>query len=77
MIAMLFAIGGVVAGTTEAVLLRRSVLRGATPFGVLGRFALVGGLLTAAALAGVLAAAALGWVTGFGVAVGFLAWRWS
>ena len=53
------------AGIGQAVLLRRAALLGPRPTGALMRVGLVAAVLSAAALAGWLAAGVVGWGTGF------------
>lgn len=73
----IFALGGVAAGAVQARLLARSARGRAGSFSVLGRLLLVGAVLFLAALAGHLAAGALGWAAGFAATAAFVYRRLS
>jgi len=77
MMVVSFLVIGVAIGIAQAFLLRRAVRRGGTPFGVLSRLLVVGGILAVAAQSGHLVAAALGWALGSVATTLALAWRWS
>lgn len=61
----MFTLLGALAGVAEAALLRRSVSSRVPPFGMILRLVMVGSILIAAAVAGHLLPAALGWAAGF------------
>ena len=67
MTAALFALAGVIAGSTQAFLLARRAGGGPDAFSFLGRYLLVAVVLVLSALAGHILPAAAGWGLGFTV----------
>jgi len=72
---LLFFVLGAITGAVQAVLLARAARRPARAIGGLARIALVAAILLGAAHAGQLLATAVGWLSGFGVAVAVLVRR--